>query len=386
MKKEFSLARLLPVMFGFFIMGFVDIIGVGTSNVKADFSSLSDTQANLLSLSCFFWFLVLSVPTGMLMNRIGRKNTVLLSFLLHVIAMVVPLVVYDFASVMVAFGLLGMANTLLQVSLNPLVTDVVGSGKVTGTLTLGQFVKAISSFVGPFIVAWASGTVFGWKLVFPIYAGMSLLALVWLWFTKVDEVRQERAEISFRATFELFRDRRITLYFIGILVLVGADVGVNVTFPEFLMERCGLVRADAGLGNSVYFFARMLGAFCGGILLMKYPERKFFAYSVYIALAGLIMVLLTGNLWFILFSVVVFGIGYANLFSIIFSLSLQRRPDRANEVSALLIAGIAGGAVLPPILGAVSGWFGTQSAAMAVLIVVWLYMVWLIREVKKPVL
>lgn len=384
MKKEFSLVRLFPIMFGFFVMGFVDIIGVGTNNVKADFSYLNDTQANLLSLSCFFWFLVLAVPTGMLMNRIGRKNTVLLSFLLHVVAMIVPLVVYDFVSVMVAFGLLGMANTLLQVSLNPLVTDVVGSGKVTGTLTLGQFVKAISSFVGPFIVAWASGTVFGWKLVFPIYAGMSLLALIWLWLTSVEEVRQERADISFRDTFELFRDRRILLYFIGILVLVGADVGINVTFPKFLMERCELTRADAGLGNSVYFFARMLGAFCGGILLMKYSERKFFAYSVYIALAGLILVLLTGNLWFILFSVVVFGIGYANLFSIIFSLSLQRRPDRANEVSALLIAGIAGGAVLPPILGMVTGWFGTQSAAMAVLVLVWLYMVWLIREVKRP--
>lgn len=384
MKKEFSLVRLFPIMFGFFVMGFVDIIGVGTNNVKADFSYLNDTQANLLSLSCFFWFLVLAVPTGMLMNRIGRKNTVLLSFLLHVVAMIVPLVVYDFASVMVAFGLLGMANTLLQVSLNPLVTDVVGSGKVTGTLTLGQFVKAISSFVGPFIVAWASGTVFGWKLVFPIYAGMSLLALIWLWLTSVEEVRQERTEISFRDTFELFRDRRILLYFIGILVLVGADVGINVTFPKFLMERCELTRADAGLGNSVYFFARMLGAFCGGILLMKYSERKFFAYSVYIALAGLILVPLTGNLWFILFSVVVFGIGYANLFSIIFSLSLQRRPDRANEVSALLIAGIAGGAVLPPILGMVTGWFGTQSAAMAVLVLVWLYMVWLIREVKRP--
>ncbi len=384
MKKEFSLVRLFPIMFGFFVMGFVDIIGVGTNNVKADFSYLNDTQANLLSLSCFFWFLVLAVPTGMLMNRIGRKNTVLLSFLLHVVAMIVPLVVYDFASVMVAFGLLGMANTLLQVSLNPLVTDVVGSGKVTGTLTLGQFVKAISSFVGPFIVAWASGTVFGWKLVFPIYAGMSLLALIWLWLTSVEEVRQERTEISFRDTFELFRDRRILLYFIGILVLVGADVGINVTFPKFLMERCELTRADAGLGNSVYFFARMLGAFCGGILLMKYSERKFFAYSVYIALAGLILVPLTGNLWFILFSVVVVGIGYANLFSIIFSLSLQRRPDRANEVSALLIAGIAGGAVLPPILGMVTGWFGTQSAAMAVLVLVWLYMVWLIREVKRP--
>lgn len=118
-------------------MGFVDIVGIATSYVKSDFAGLSDSVVNMISLSCFLWFLVLSIPTGMLMNRIGRKNTVLLSFAVHVLAMCMPLIAYDFASVLIAFGLIGIGNTLLQVSMNPLVMEVVTKDKLTGTLTLG---------------------------------------------------------------------------------------------------------------------------------------------------------------------------------------------------------------------------------------------------------
>lgn len=242
----------------------------------------------MISLSCFLWFLVLSIPTGMLMNRIGRKNTVLLSFAVHVLAMCMPLIAYDFASVLIAFGLIGIGNTLLQVSMNPLVMEVVTKDKLTGTLTFGQFVKAVSSFVGPILAAWAAGTFFGWKMIFPIYAGASLVALLWLWLTPIRDIREKSTNISFRATFDLLRDSRIVAYFIGILVLVGVDVGMNMTFPKLLMERCGLELTDAGMGNSVYFFARTVGAFLGGILLMKYSESKFFTYSTYIALLGLV--------------------------------------------------------------------------------------------------
>ena len=177
MNKEISLRKILPVMFGFFIMGFVDIVGVSTSYVKNDFAGMNDTMVNLISLSCFLWFFLLSIPTGMLMNRIGRKKTVLLSFALHVAAMIVPLAAYDFTAVLIAFALIGIGNTLLQVSLNPLVTNVIAGDKLTGTLTLGQFVKAVSSFLGPIIAAAVTGSFLGWKMIFPIYAAISLLAL-----------------------------------------------------------------------------------------------------------------------------------------------------------------------------------------------------------------
>lgn len=369
-------------MFGFFIMGFVDIIGIAINYVKQDFVFLNDTLANMLAMSCFFWFFVLSIPTGMLMNKIGRKKTVLLSFVLQIIAFCIPLIAYDFIFIIIAFAFVGIGNTLLQVSLNPLVTNVVNKDKLTGTLTLGQFVKAISSFLGPIITSWGVGIVFGWKIIFPVYAATSLIALIWLWLTPIKE--SERGEaVSFRVTLGLFKDKYIVAFFIGILVLVGVDVGMNTTFPKLLMEKAGLALNEAGLGNSVYFFARTLGALRGGVFLLKYPEQKFFKYSVFLAVIGLIAMLLSGNMWVMLASVVIFGLGYANLFSIIFSLSLKRVPDKANEVSALLIMGVSGGAILTPVLGVMSDIFGTQLAALAVIAMVWLYMIWLISLVKK---
>ena len=382
MNKEISLRKILPVMFGFFIMGFVDIVGVSTSYVKNDFAGMNDTMVNLISLSCFLWFFLLSIPTGMLMNRIGRKKTVLLSFALHVAAMIVPLAAYDFTAVLIAFALIGIGNTLLQVSLNPLVTNVIAGDKLTGTLTLGQFVKAVSSFLGPIIAAAVTGSFLGWKMIFPIYAAISLLALVWLWLTPIAEQKVASADISIGHTFSLLKDKYIVAFFIGILVLVGVDVGMGITFPKLLMERCNLPLTDAGMGNSVYFFARTVGAFLGGILLMKLPERKFFAASVFVALAGLAGMIFLHGLWSILACVAVFGIGYANLFSIIFSISMQRVPERANEVSALLIVGVAGGAGIPPGLGVITDAFGSQGAAIIALSVVWLYLVFLIGAIN----
>ena len=382
MNKEISLRKILPVMFGFFIMGFVDIVGVSTSYVKNDFAGMNDTMVNLISLSCFLWFFLLSIPTGMLMNRIGRKKTVLLSFALHVAAMIVPLAAYDFTAVLIAFALIGIGNTLLQVSLNPLVTNVIAGDKLTGTLTLGQFVKAVSSFLGPIIAAAVTGSFLGWKMIFPIYAAISLLALVWLWLTPIAEQKVASADISIGHTFSLLKDKYIVAFFIGILVLVGVDVGMGITFPKLLMERCNLPLTDAGMGNSVYFFARTVGAFLGGILLMKLPERKFFTASVFVALAGLAGMIFLHGLWSILACVAVFGIGYANLFSIIFSISMQRVPERANEVSAPLIVGVAGGAVIPPVLGVITDAFGSQGAAIIALSVVWLYLVFLIGAIN----
>lgn len=382
MNKEISLRKILPVMFGFFIMGFVDIVGVSTSYVKNDFAGMNDTMVNLISLSCFLWFFLLSIPTGMLMNRIGRKKTVLLSFALHVTAMIVPLIAYDFTAVLIAFALIGIGNTLLQVSLNPLVTNVIAGDKLTGTLTLGQFVKAVSSFLGPIIAAAVTGSFLGWKMIFPIYAAISLLALVWLWLTPIAEQKVASADISIGHTFSLLKDKYIVAFFIGILVLVGVDVGMGITFPKLLMERCNLPLTDAGMGNSVYFLARTVGAFLGGILLMKLPERKFFTASVFVAMAGLVGMIFLHGLWAILACVAIFGVGYANLFSIIFSISMQRVPERANEVSALLIVGVAGGAVIPPVLGVITDAFGSQGAAIIALSIVWLYLVFLIGAIN----
>lgn len=383
MQKSNSKFAVLPVMFGFFIMGFVDIVGVATSYVKADFAGMDDKVSGLISLSCFLWFLILSIPTGMLMNRIGRKKTVVVSFAITALAMLIPVLKYDFAFVLVAFAMLGIGNTMLQVALNPLVTNVVSAEKLTGTITLGQFIKAMSSFLGPILAAMFSGSVWGWKAIFPVYAAVTVLAMAWLAVSPIQEQLIEKSEITFARTFSLLRDKYIVLFFIGILVLVGVDVGMGVTFPKLLQERCSLPLEKAGMGNSVYFLARTVGAFLGGVVLMRFSASKFFTASSCLALVSLVGLIFSRNLTMILFFVALFGLGYANLFSIIFSLSMQKMPQKTNEVSALLIVGVSGGAVLPPLLGVITDTFGTQGSALITLAIVWVYMVALIPFVRN---
>lgn len=383
MQKSNSKFAVLPVMFGFFIMGFVDIVGVATSYVKADFAGMDDKVSGLISLSCFLWFLILSIPTGMLMNRIGRKKTVVVSFAITALAMLIPVLKYDFAFVLVAFAMLGIGNTMLQVALNPLVTNVVSAEKLTGTITLGQFIKAMSSFLGPILAAMFAGSVWGWKAIFPVYAAVTVLAMAWLAVSPIQEQLIEKSEITFARTFSLLRDKYIVLFFIGILVLVGVDVGMGVTFPKLLQERCSLPLEKAGMGNSVYFLARTVGAFLGGVVLMRFSASKFFTASSCLALVSLVGLIFSRNLTMILFFVALFGLGYANLFSIIFSLSMQKMPQKTNEVSALLIVGVSGGAVLPPLLGVITDAFGTQGSTLITLAIVWVYMVALIPFVRN---
>ena len=383
MQKSNSKLAVLPVMFGFFIMGFVDIVGIATNYVKADFAGMDDKVASLISLSCFLWFLILSIPTGMLMNRIGRKKTVLLSFAVTAVAMLIPILKYDFVCILVAFAMLGVGNTILQVALNPLVSSVVSSDKLTGTLTLGQFTKAVSSYLGPILAAMFAGSAFGWKAVFPTYSIITFLAMVWLALSPIQEQMVERSEISFGRTFSLLKDKYIVLFFVGILVLVGVDVGMGITFPKLLQERCSLPLEKAGLGNSVYFLARTVGAFLGGLILMKYPAGKFFTASSLVALAALVGLIFSKNLVTVLVFVALFGLGYANLFSIIFSISMLKVPQKTNEVSALLIVGVCGGAIIPPVLGVVTDSFGTQGAALVALTLAWLFMVVLIPFINK---
>ena len=376
------LMQILPIMFGFFVMGFVDIIGMVNNYVKNDFTDLNDSVANLISLSCFVWFFLCAIPTSMLMNKIGRKKVVALSFCVTVLAMVVPLVDYSFGTMLLTFSLVGIANTILQVALNPLVTNVVSPKQLTGTLTFGQFIKAVSSFLGPIIVGWAAGTIYGWKLIFIFYAVTSLLAFVWLWLTPVPKETDEKQNVSFKQTLSLLKDPYILAFFLGIVVLVGVDVSINMTFPKLIMERCELSLNGAGMSNSVYFFARTVGAFAGGILLLKIPEVKFYTVSIWTALVGLLLLVFCQNIVLVYLSIIVFGLGYANLFSIIFSLSMKHVPSRTNDVSALLIVGLVGGGILPPVLGLFTDGFKTQIAAVVFLICIWGYMFWLMERVK----
>jgi len=381
MNKESSVTKILPVLFGFFVMGFVDLVGIATNYVKQDFM-LSDTLANLLPMTLFLWFAVLSVPTGLMMNKLGRKNTVILSMVITFLAMLIPLISYSFPMMLVAFGLLGIGNTIIQVSLNPLLTNVVRGDRLTSSLTLGQFIKAIASFLGPILAAVAAGSFGSWKFIFVIFAVVTVLSAIFLLVTPIHEEPVNQSGSSFASSFSLLKDKVILMLFLAIVFVVGVDVGLNTTIPKFLMERCDILLEKAGLGTSLYFIARTVGSFAGAILLVKLSGRKFFIVSMLIAIPALLVMLLIGNLWGILSMVFILGLAVANVFSIIFAAALRRKPERANEISGLLIMGVAGGAVIPLIMGITSDSFG-QTGGMAVLLVALGYLLFSAFKLKE---
>jgi FHS family L-fucose permease-like MFS transporter len=232
MKSTITWMKLFPILFGFFVMGFVDVVGIATNYVKKDFF-LSDTLANLIPMLVFLWFALCSIPTGMIMNKLGRKNTVLLSMGVTAVAMLLPLIDYNFSLTLLTFALLGIGNTILQVSLNPMIAQVVSEKKMASILTLGQFVKAISSFLGPVIAGIAASYWGNWKLIFVVYAGTTLLAGIWLLLSiDTDRPQNVKTTTSFRSALALFSDKIILWLFIGILAVVGIDVGLNTHIPK----------------------------------------------------------------------------------------------------------------------------------------------------------
>lgn len=367
-----SALQLAPILFGFFIMGFVDVVGIATNYVKKDFG-LSDTLSNLLPMAVFLWFLIFSVPVGMLMDRIGRKRTVQLSLLVTAAGLLVPMISYTLPVVLTAFALLGIGNTLLQVALNPLLTNVVSKEKLTSSLTAGQFIKAISSFLGPIIAAYAGTQLGNWHLLFLIYAAVTALSFLWLGATPLPEGARAERRSTIAECFALLGDRKIFLYFLGILTLVGIDVGLNVSAPRLLMERTGMALEQAGYVASVYFVFKTTGTFLGTFLLAKWPARRFYLVSAIAAVAAMAMLLFVNSAALIYTGVALAGFACANIFSILFSFALQRMPERSNEVSGLLIMGVSGGAIFPLLMGLASDAAAAQWGAVAVLLVCCVY-------------
>ena len=367
-RKSF-LIQIIPVMLCFFVMGFVDLVGTASNYVQKDLA-LTDAQANLFPSLVFFWFLVFSVPTGMLMNRIGRKKTVLISLVITMVSLILPITGDNYPTMLAAFSLLGIGNTVMQTSLNPLVSNFIGSGKLASTLTFGQFVKAIASFLAPVLAAWGATTTFpvfglGWRALFVIYAAVSILSVSALAATPVEEESYGKAS-SLSDCLKLLGRPFILLCFIGIMCHVGIDVGTNTTAPKIIMERLHLPLEVAGFATSVYFIFRTIGCFLGAFILRSVPAKTFFGVSVVMMLAAMAMLFVCDSLTAIYVGLALIGFGNSNIFSIVFSQALLSSPDEKNEVSGLMIMGLFGGTVFPFAMGYAADAAG-QAGAVAVM-------------------
>ncbi len=355
-------------MLCFFAMGFVDLVGIASNYVKEDLQ-LTDSVANIFPSLVFFWFLLFSIPTGMLMNKIGRKNTVLVSLAVTVVSLILPLFGETFPVMLTAFSLLGIGNAIMQTSLNPLVTTVMGGGNLASTLTFGQFIKAIASFLAPYLAMWGATAAipsfgYDWRILFAIYFIVGVIATIVLWATPIAEQPIEGKASSFADCIKLLGKPIVLLSFLGIMCHVGIDVGTNTTAPKLLMERLGMSLNEAAFATSLYFIFRTIGCFTGSFFLRVLKTRTFFVISIIMMALSMAGMWIGTTQWMLYAAIALVGYGNSNVFSICFANALQSVPDKQNEVSGLMIMGLFGGTVFPLLMGIASDAMGQAGAVL----------------------
>lgn len=382
--RKSSLMQIIPVMLCFFVMGFVDLVGTASNYVQKDLG-LTDSQANLFPSLVFFWFLIFSVPTGMLMNRIGRKRTVLISLVVTAVSLFIPAFGDSYMVMLASFSLLGIGNAIMQTSLNPLVTNLISGDKLASTLTFGQFVKAIASFLAPIIAAWGATTLFptfglGWRALFVIYAVISFLSISVLAATPIEEEQPDKAS-GIGECLKLLGRPFILLCFLGIICHVGIDVGTNTTAPKIIMERLGLPLEEAGFATSVYFIFRTAGCFLGAFILRSMSPKIFFGISVAMMLVAMGMLFVCDSLTALYTGIGLIGFGNSNVFSVVFAQALTASPREKNEVSGLMIMGLFGGTIFPLAMGFAADAIG-QAGAVAVMTAGTAYLFYYTMKIK----
>lgn len=375
MQKQQTYLKLLPVLLGFFIVGFCDLVGISVTYAQSQFN-WSETQAGFLPSMVFLWFFILSIPAAIAMDKYGRKNMVSIGLLVTLTATFIPIISFTETSCYITFILLGIGNTILQVSLNPLLTNIVDGKQLTSYITGGQFIKAISSFVGPLLVGYFSLQFGSWEKSFYVYTFITMISLIWLFFTGIEEEASESKTASFSKTIYLLKDKNVLLSFLGILCIVGLDVGMNTVTPKLLIERAGLAKEAATYGSSWYFAARTIGTVFGIILLRKFSEKVFFKINMIVVLFALITLVFVKNQSLILALVCIIAFGSSSIFAVIYTLAIKSQPLLTNEISGLMVTGIAGGAVIPPLMGFATDYVGSQQGAIGIIILCAIFLVY----------
>lgn len=372
MEKKMNLSKIAPVLMAFFVMSIIDLVGISVDRVQEDMQ-LSNTLAQLIPSVTFLWFFLLSVPVGIIQSRIGKRLMLNIGMVVTALGLLIPFIFYSFSMVLLGFIFLGIGNTIIQVSANPLLVDVVPGNRTSSFLSFSQFVKAIGSMIGPPLAAVLASQFGDWKLMYLVFGVVTVFSIIWLSAVKIVESKQEEIKATITSSFKLLGNGYILIMVLSIFLVVGIDVGFNSNSGQFLMKRFGIDPEAATMGRSVYFFGRLLGTFAGAIILTSVSSRKLFVWTSVlgiIAFGTLLLIKSQVIAWGLVF---ITGIAIANIFPLVFALSVEKYPSRSNEISGLIMMAISGGAIIPLLVGGLSD-ITNVTIGMTVLLACWFYM------------
>ena len=370
----------VPVFLAFLAMGFGDAAGPFVSLAKQEFH-LSNFAAQLIAFTGFIMFGVLSVPMGLFQDRKGKKFVLLLGLGTMLAGVLIPAVAgfSTFPVFLVTVLLLGAGATVLQVAGNPIMRDVSEEGAYSRNLSMGQFVKAIGSLCGP-VIPVVAARAFGlsWRVVFPVFSVAIAIALLSAARLRAGSAgKPDRAAATVGSCLGLLRSGFVAAMVLAIFLYVGAEVSVSANIPLYLKERFGVDIEKLGLlGTGLFFAALTVGRFSGAMVLRWMRPAAFLRLTTALSIVGLLGLFVpSGVAATAAFALV--GLGFANIFPLIFSITVDRLPEEANSLSGLLVMAIVGGAILPPIMGYVSDAAGSVQTGFLVPLLAIGYITWL---------
>jgi MFS transporter, FHS family, L-fucose permease len=359
-------SRTLPIFLAFFVMGFVDAVGTLVGFAKTEFQ-LSGAEAGLLPFFGFVAFALFSVPAGVLADRQGKRFLLLLSLVVVLAGQLVASAsVSSYGRLLGAIFLIGIGMAALQVAGNPMMRDVSAPGRYARNLTFAQFLKSLGSISGPYLTTLIVSIGLAWFRIFPVFAAVTFVTLLASLLLPAGRSPMEGGDerpASVSASFALLKEPAVALAVLGIFLYVGAEVGLNSWLATYLARRFGMDLGSSAtrLGPGLFFIALSAGRLLGSMVLTFLDARRFFRVSALLGLAGLAL-LFAGQRIAALTGIVLCGLGFANIWPLVFALTIERRPERSGALSGLMCMAIFGGALLPALMGFAADRSGMRAA------------------------
>ena len=359
----------IPIFLAFLCMGFGDVVGPMVSLAKDTFN-LSNFMAALLPASGFIMFGILSIPMGIYQDKKGKKHVLLIGLAIAFIGLVIPIFngmygqatsfgtgsINKFYILLGAILLLGAGATILQLSGNPIMRDVAPDGQYSSYLSLAQGIKAIGSSLG-FLLPPLLAAVLGldWTILFPVYAALILITILWVRTTSINEQKNGLDKVaSLSSCFKLlFGKGYVAVMVFSIFLYVGAEVSMSSQIPILMKDSFGMQKLGLIVSWSLFFLPILIGRFTGAAVLKKTSPINFLLWTVLISVVG-ILLLLVGKMYIAFLGIILIGLGFANIFPLVFSITIDHLPDRSNELSGLMVFAIVGGAFIPMLTGALA--------------------------------
>ncbi|MDE6445278.1 MAG: MFS transporter [Alistipes sp.] len=378
--KKVSKRLLAPVLAGFFIMGFCDIVAPITGRIAAEFPADRQEAVSFLPTMVFLWFLLLSTPVAALMNRIGRKATALLGYAFTCVGLLVPFVAGEGCALgwyFAGFGLLGIGNTVVQVAVNPLLATIVPAGRMTSYLTVGQIFRNTSLLLLAPIVTGLVAATGSWRLLLPLYAVLTVAGGVWLRFASVPEPQAATRAAGPADCFRLLRNPSVLLATLGVACFIAADVGVGFVSVRLIDNPSSI------LTTTGFYACRIVGTLVGAWVLVRYSDVKYLRWNMAGALALVVLLLFVRSEAAIYAAVGLLGFAMACVFATFYAVATKAEADHANGVAGLMIMAIAAGALSGPVCGALIRSSGNPHMGMLFVAVCVGYMLWAAFRLKN---